>query len=485
MPDLHQSAAAALAFALALTAGCGSQAGARDQAGPAGVGACADVRIPGAGCTMVAVRENRAAPDGRRIQLRVVTLPARARDRAPDPLFVLAGGPGQAATDLAGTPFYAHPAIRRRDVVFVDQRGTGGSNGLLCRFYGPDAQAYFDRFLPLDRVRACRDALTSRADLAQYTTAASVDDLEEVRIALGYDRINLMGGSYGTRLALEYLRRHERRVRAVVLEGAVPPGMHVPERFGALAQRALDRLLDECARDAACTGRFGDARANARAVFAGLRAGPVRTAVTLPDGKTDATVTFTRDHAGEAIRYLSYTARGAQRIPFVLAEAAAGNFRPIAQFLLDWRSAGTFEALYLSITCAEDVPFVAPSAAEQDDSTYLGGYRVREGRAACAEWPRGAVPEWHGQPVRSVVPALIVSGDLDPVTPPEAGDAVASMLVNSLHLRVPFGGHSPHGLEGLECLDGIIRTFLERGTAAGLDTACVAREIRRPGFAES
>jgi pimeloyl-ACP methyl ester carboxylesterase len=260
--------------------------------------------------------------------------------------------------------------------------------------------------------------------------------------------------------------------------------MRVPEGFGALAQRSLDRLLDECAADAACTRRFGDARANARAVFTRLRGGPVQAAVTLRDG-TVATVTFTRDHAGEAIRYMSYTARGARRVPFVLAEAAAGNFGPLAQFLMDWRSSGTFEALYLSITCAEDVPFVAPSAAEKDDPTYLGGYRVREQRAACAEWPRGTVPAWHGQPVQSAVPTLIISGELDPVTPPEAGDAVAGTLVNSLHLRVPFGGHSPDGLEGIACLDGLVRTFLDRGTAAGLDVACLSRDVRPPEFAES
>jgi pimeloyl-ACP methyl ester carboxylesterase len=166
----------------------------------------------------------------------------------------------------------------------------------------------------------------------------------------------------------------------------------------------------------------------------------------------------------------------------VLHEAARGDYGPIAAFLLRWRARGTFEALYLSITCAEDVPFVAADAAERDDPTYLGGYRVREQRAACAVWPRGRVPESHGQPVRSRVPVLIFSGELDPVTPPGHGDEIAATLANSLHVRVPFAGHSTYGLDGQECLRGLSHRFIENGNVAGLDTSCVTRAVRRRGF---
>ena len=486
MPAVLRRAGVAMLGAVLALPACGSGLGARDQtASAAAADRCTDIAIADARCTSVAVSEDRRKPAGRRIQLRVVTLPARESPgggRAADPIFVLAGGPGQAASTLAGDPAYADPVIRRRDVVFVDQRGTGGSNGLLCQFYGPDPQSYFDAFLPIDKVRACRDTLASRADLSQYTTAASVDDLDEVRAALGYDRLNLIGGSYGTRLAMEYLRRHGDRVRSVVLDGPVAASVRIPEDFGRLAQRSLDLLLDECVADAACASRFGDIRAKTRAVFERLRRGPVEATVVPPGSDRQADVTLTRNHVAEAIRYMTYSAGGASRVPLVLHEAARGNFGPIAQFLLRWRSSGTFEAIYLSITCAEDVPFVGADAADRDDATYLGGYRVREQRAACAEWPRGSVPAWHGQPVESRVPALVLSGELDPVTPSGHGDEIARTVANSLHVRVPFAGHSPNGLEGLACLDRLVGTFIEAGSIARLDVSCVS-DIRRPGFA--
>jgi pimeloyl-ACP methyl ester carboxylesterase len=415
--------------------------------------ACTGVAASGARCVRLPVRENRSDPGSRTIALRIVTLPATGSDPAPDPIFFLAGGPGQAATGLIRDTSFADPVLReRRDLVFLDQRGTGASNPLLCRFYGPaDPQSFFDGFMPLERVRACRAALERTSDLSQYTTAASVEDLEDVRASLGYERINLVGGSYGTRLAMEYARRHGGSVRAIVLNGPVPPSLRIPEDFGRLAQRSLDLLLDECL-GAGCAARFGDIRAQARAVFDRLRQGPVTATVLAPGWFRPATVTITRDHVAEAIRYMTYTPREAARVPLLLHEAARGDYSPIAQFLLRWRSRGTFEALYLSITCTEDVPFISPGAADRDERTYLGGYRVREQRAACAEWPRGAVPEWHGEPVFTDVPVLILSGELDPVTPPAHGDALARTLPNSLHIRVPFAGHSARGLDGQSCL---------------------------------
>jgi pimeloyl-ACP methyl ester carboxylesterase len=331
-------------------------------------------------------------------------------------------------------------------------------------------------------VRACRSALERTADLAQYTTSASVEDLEAIRIALDYPRLTLVGGSYGTRLAMEYVRRYEPRVRAVVLEGPVTPANHVPERFGHLAERALDGLLDECLGDAACARAFPAIRDEARQVFERLRRGPVTAVAEHPSARRPAEVTLTRDHVAEAIRYLTYSSVGASRVPLYLHEAFNGNFSPIANFLIRWRAGGTFDGLYLSVTCTEDVPLVGPDAAERDDPTYLGGYRVRQQRAACAEWPRGARPETSLLPVKASVPILITSGTLDPVTPPENGDMIARTLAHSLHLRVPSGGHSPFGLRGLDCLDGLKRDFIERAGAGGLDTSCVNR-IARPGFA--
>jgi pimeloyl-ACP methyl ester carboxylesterase len=432
----------------------------------------------GARCTTVTVPERGpAAENGRRIALRVVVLPATGANRAPDPIFYLAGGPGQAASMLVRDPVAVDMSLRdTRDLVFVDQRGTGGSNELACRFYGPpdDVQSYFAPFLPIEKVRACRSELERRADLAAYTTAAAVADLEEVRKALGYERINLAGGSYGTRLAMEYVRQHGERVRTVMLHGPVPPSLRAPEAFGQLAQRALDGLLAECAADQACGAAFPQIRSEADAVFKRIRRGNVVARVRSKD------VVLSRDNIVEAIRYMTYSSAAAARVPLYLHQAFNGDFAPIGEFLLRHRGRGTFDGLYLSITCAEDVPFVGADAADADEPTYLGSYRIREQRAACAEWPRGEPPNSR-EPVRSDVPVLITSGMLDPVTPPANGDEIARTLPNSLHLRVPFGGHMLDGLQGVDCVTRIARQFVDQGHVRDIDIGCV-QQIRRRGF---
>lgn len=444
---------------------------------------CSGIPVSGARCYRLIVHENRSSPS-RTIPLRIVVLPATGADRQPDPVFYLAGGPGQAATSLLRDQTIVAPGIRQhRDMIFADQRGTGGSNALTCRFYGPPeiAQSYFDTFLPVDKVRACRQALARTADLSQYTTNTSVDDLEAIRVAMGHSSINLIGGSYGTRLAMEYVRRYGQQVRTVTLESPVTSRTHAPEAFGRFAERALDGLIAECAATESCARAFPNLASEVKVVFDRLRRGTVTATVAHPARRSPAQVTLTRDHVGEAIRYMMYSAHGASRVPLYLHEAVNGNYAPIANFLIRWRAGGTFDGLYLSITCAEDVPYVARDAAERDDPTYLGGYRVRQQRQACAEWPRGAPFEPQFQPVVSSVPVLMTSGELDPVTPPANADELVRTLPNGRHVRVPFSGHSPAGLAGVDCLDTIKRTFIERGRTDGLDTSCVSR-IVRPGF---
>ncbi len=444
---------------------------------------CAEIRATGAQCYSLPVPENRAAP-GRTIALHVVVLPATGSPRLQDPVVYLAGGPGQAASSVASDYMPLVRALRgNRDIVFADQRGTGRSHALLCRFYGPPErpESYFNEFLPIDKVRECRDTLARDADLRQYTTAASVEDLEAIRAAMGYPRINVVGGSYGTRLALEYVRRYEKNVRSIVLESPVTPSMHAPESFGRMAQSALDTLIEECESSTPCQRAFPALRSEAAAVFDRLRRGPVMATAAHPANGIPAAVTLTRNHVAETIRYLMYSSRGAATVPFVLHRAYSGDYDPIANFLIRWRARGTFDGLYLSITCAEDVPFIAGDAAERDEPTYLGGYRVREQRAACAEWPHAELSPPPHPPLASGVPALLVSGTLDPVTPPEGGDEIARTMKNSVHVRVPLGGHSATGLAGLECVDDLVRAAIERGRVDGLDTSCVAR-VRRPGF---
>jgi pimeloyl-ACP methyl ester carboxylesterase len=270
-------------------------------------------------------------------------------------------------------------------------------------------------------------------------------------------------------------------VRSVVLESPVTPATHAPEAFGRIANSALDALIRECAETPHCARAFPQLRVEANEVFARLRERPVVATVAHPAGGRPAAITLTRNHVAEVIRYMMYSSRGASSVPWAIHRASEGDFTPIAEFLIRWRANGSFDGLYLSITCAEDVPFVAADAAARDEPTYLGSYRVREQRAACAEWPHGKPSPSQFEPVSSAVPVLIFSGTLDPVTPSSNGDIVAKTLPNSLHLRIPSGGHSPAGLTGLGCLGSLERTFIEQGRVTGLDSKCVG-EITRPGF---
>jgi pimeloyl-ACP methyl ester carboxylesterase len=471
--------------AAGVLAACNSRPAATGAAisSPLQARACEIPPASDAQCHVLAVPENRAAP-ARTIPLHILVLRATGRQPSPDPIFFLAGGPGQAAADVMHDPTVPASDLRRdRDLVYADQRGTGRSHPLNCPFYGPPEQpsTFFDKFLPVDKIRACREELSRAADLSQYTTGASVEDLEAIRVAMGYGQINLVGGSYGTRLAMEYVRRYGQHVRAVILDSPVTPATHAPEGFGRFADAALTSLLDECAATEPCAKAFPDIRQEARAVFDRLRQGPVTARAAHPSRQVQAEVTLTREHVAEAVRYLMYSTQGASRVPLYLHEAFKGNYDPFAAFLMRWRAQGTFDGLYLSITCAEDVPFVAADAAERDDPTFLGGYRVRQQRDACAEWPRGARGERQFEPVIAEVPVLMTSGALDPVTPPANADVLAKTLPRSLHVRIPFSGHSPSGLTDLDCLSTIKRAFIERGRVDGLDTSCVARMTRR-GF---
>jgi pimeloyl-ACP methyl ester carboxylesterase len=438
-------------------------------------------------CGSYEVFENRASKKGRKIQLKIVVFPATGPDKAPDPVFYIPGGPGSSATEDA--PYIAADMAKvreKRDLVFLDQRGTGGSHPLNCTFFNPaDLQSYLEHWNPLADVRKCRAELETKADLKLYTTSIAMDDLDEVRMALGYDKINITGGSYGTRAAQEYLKRHGKNVRAVHLHGVSLTSQFMPRDFPQHTERALGGVIDECLADEACRAAFPNIRVEAKAVLEKLLRGAVETEVkTPPDGKATR-VRLSRNLAAEAVRYMLYSAGGASRLPLYLHLAANGNFTPLAEAALYFRrqivgSGAT--GLYLSITCAEDLPWIKAGEGERNgENTFLGDYRLRQQREACALWDRGEIPKDYTAPTRSDAPVLIMTGEWDPVTPPLYGDMAAKYLPNSRHVVVPSGGHGFGGLDGLDCVTNLVADFFDKASAKELDTACV-QKIRRRGF---
>jgi len=439
-------------------------------------------------CGAYDVYENRTTKTGRKITLKIVLLPATSDQREPDPFVYFAGGPGSAASDDASGIAPAFPQIlAHRDMLFVDQRGTGGSHPLDCKFYdAADLQTYLGYFFPLDNVRKCREELEPNSDLKLYTTTIAADDMDEVRAALGYERLNLFGGSYGTRAALTYLKRHPQHVRTAILQGVSPTDHFMPGDFPQQTERALQGVLSECLADKACSEAFPNIREETKAVLAELIKGPVEVEIQKPNSNDRVKVKLSRDLAAEAIRYMLYSPVPAGRVPLMLHLASQGNYAPLAQAAIRYRMslvATGSNGMYLSVTCAEDLPWIKPGEGERmAENTFLGDYRLRQQREACTLWPRAEIERDYSQPVKSDLPVLILTGEWDPVTPPSNGERVAKTLTNSLHVIVPHGAHGLNGLEGMDCIDNLIGEFIERGTTKDLNTACV-KDIRRKGFA--
>ena len=432
-------------------------------------------------CGTYRVWENRAAQSGRTIDLRVAVVLALRREHEPDPLFLLAGGPGQGATEYGKLiPAAFREVHRQRDIVLVDLRGTGSSNALNCEigdplaFLGESAQA-------ID-LRPCLQKLTPKADPRLYTTEPAVDDLDEVRAALGYERVNLWGGSYGTRAALVYARRHPDRVRSVILDGAAPFEIKLPLWNAWGAQRALDRLTADCRADRNCRTAFPRFREELAEVLARLEPSPVRASLPHPRTGRPATMEVSRVVFASGLRGLLYVPAYASLVPYMVHEAAAGNFIPFAALSLEtsaWSTETMSLGLTLSVLCAEDVQRLTPAEAETATrGTYVGASEIEIWQQMCAAWPRGPLPADADRVVPLDVPALILSGDLDPVTPPRWGQAMAAHFPRNRHVVVPGVAHNT-STSG--CVPELISRFLEAGSAEKLDASCV-RKIRRPPF---
>jgi len=436
-------------------------------------------------CGRYEVFEDRVAKAGRKISLKIVVFPATGSDKLGDPFWYLPGGPGSSATEDAPYIANQYQKLReRRDIVFVDQRGTGESNPLNCElFNSADPQSYFGYYFPLEDVRRCRTKLEQNANLKLYTTSIAMDDFDDVRAGLGVDQVNLIGGSYGTRAVQVYLRAHEKHVRTVVLHGVSPTNQSMPRDFPQHTERALNGVIDECLADDACRNAFPQLRTEVKKVLDTLIKGPVEVEVKRQQGSSK--VKLSRDLAGEAVRYMLYQPGAASRIPLLIHEAANGNFGPLADAALFYRVnlvATGSNGMYFSVTCAEDLPMIKAGEGETNGAnTFLGDYRLTQQRAACALWVRGSIPSNYSEPTRSKVPALIMTGEWDPVTPPAYGDTAAKYLPNSLHVVVPHGGHGFGGLDGTQCLDDLVVKFVTAGTTSGLDTSCV-KNIKRRGF---
>ena len=433
-------------------------------------------------CGTLSVPEDRARPAGRRVALAIAFVPSTAKQPRPDPVFMLAGGPGQSARETFPAAAGAfRELLRDRNVVLVDQRGTGDSNPLSCR--APEDDPAVDAAaaaLAAARRFAAQCLQELDADPRFYTTSDAVLDLEEVRSAIGAEQVNLVGISYGTRVALEYLRRHPARVRSMVLDGVVPPELPLGSEHARNLEASLDGQFARCDADPVCAQRFGSPRTALAALLESLDRQPqsVRYRDPLTHELQDGTLT--RDVVAGVVRLFAYVPQLSAMLPQALAEAAAG--RPevlMAQGRMIESLVGEQinQGLQLSVSCSEDADRLRADPA--DANTLMGTAFVSTLLAQCEAWPRGQRPPDFNEPVRSDRPVLLLSGEFDPVTPPANASAAAAGFAD--HANLVFRGQG-HIQLGARCAQTIIRQFLEAGTAAGLATACVDEVQPAPFF---
>ena len=434
-------------------------------------------------CGLFQVAENPDDPSGKQIELFVARVPTLNQQRSEQAFVLLAGGPGQAASEAYASSQQAFERIRRsHDILLVDQRGTGKSNRMACDFSAETEALDWDDEGTTQALKDCHDHLPG--DPRYYTTSVAVRDLDAVRATLGYSQLVLYGGSYGTAVAQHYLRRYPEQTRSVILDGAVPPGVTLATDIALNAQLALNQIFARCKEDPACNDSFPELAAAFDRVARRLKNAPVELDMSDPLTAKPLHTSLGYDLMVAGIRLLSYRPESIALLPLVINEADKGNFQPLAaQSLLSVSSLNDMLALGMhnAVMCTEDIPFVDFQRVDMAalENTYLGSDQLNGLRKICEIWPQGLADPDIKDPVISNVPVLLLSGEVDPVTPPAYAERVAATLENSRHLVGPGQGH---GMLTVGCVSRLVADFTRDGLLDQLDAGCVQQVGPTPFF---
>jgi len=427
--------------------------------------------------------ENPADPNSAEIEIAVAVVPALDLTPQPDPFVPLAGGPGQGARQFYSAYRGVFERVRRdRDIVLVDQRGTGESSRMDCDIDDDIVDGRYTTELALEATQICLDALPH--DPRFFTTSIAVQDLEAVRAALGYTQLNLYGVSYGSRVAQHYARRYPESTRSIVLDGVAPPQLPLGPEIAIEAQRALDNIFLRCADDAACNDRFPNLRQSFIAVRAELAEQAVVVDLANPVTGHREFVDFGSAELAGALRLLSYHTNSMAIVPLLIDEAANGHFGPLAaQFHMIAASMADTLALGMhnSIMCTEDVPFYNSSDIDIAalEASYIGVVQLEALQAICSLWPAGPIDDDLHEPLASDIPTLLLSGEADPITPPRYAALAMVDLERARHL---IGKQQGHGQAGIGCTPRLISQFVTAADPADLDAACLERSFPMPFF---
>jgi pimeloyl-ACP methyl ester carboxylesterase len=443
-----------------------------------------------ADCGTYGVYENRATRTGRVIDLAVIVL--RAKHETHQAVAVIAGGPGESATPFAGYILDGYfgkelMALRDRyDLLFVDDRGMGASNPFSCDFApAGDPKSYFLKLWPDQLLSGCRAKIAATHDPSFYNTNNTVDDLNDVRAALGYPRIVLDGGSYGTFFSLVYMRRHPSSVESVILDGVSAPHFQPLPGSPDGAQQAMDELIAACKHDATCHANFPAFPQQFNAVLQRLDKSTLPVSVMNPATKRTETVQLSKAVFVDAIRHTLYAPQGAAYLPYVIDRADRRDYAPLGQMIATVTQGinqGLDLGANLSYSCADWMPFIDPKqVADAAVNSFAGDLRIRAQQHACSVWNVPPMPSSFNDPVHSSLPVLMISSSNDPGTPPRYGEAALRYLPNAREVLVKGGGHAAD----TPCTERLIVEFVRAGSAKGLDVAQCTATFAMPPFAKS
>lgn len=434
-------------------------------------------------CGWLEVPEDFRHPNGKKITLFIGRLKAAGSKAETDPLILIEGGPGGAPSESFIFPGRGFDKIQQqRDIYLIDQRGTGKSNPLRCPMLTEFSFDYSAEKIQ-ELARQCVAQLSGNPEF--YTTSVAVKDLDRVREALGYRQWNIYGVSYGSRVALHYLRRFPAATRAIILDGVVYPALNLGPDIALQSQRALRQLIERCAESEECRQQYPDLEEGVKQLFTQLKRNPLTVEVNNFSTGRKQTMEFTEFHLVAVVRFALYSPASAAILPVMLHEAYANNnFEPLARNAMEYSSAleSTISiGMHNSVVCTEDIPFVDKKALNKSAlrDTYMGTEAVDSMLAMCDVWPRGILDEDFKSPVVSDKPVLLLSGGADPITPPEYAEKAAQKLSNSMHIVVP--GHG-HGISYLGCMPILMAKFIKNASLDDLQNDCLEKQEPDPFF---
>lgn len=443
--------------------------------------------IPGtkARCGTMLRPADPADPDSPEIGIRVAVVPALNLTPETDPVVPIAGGPGQGSVEFYLLVRNAFEHLRRdRDILLIDQRGTGESARMDCPL--DDDQLLFESEVsPDDTMTYIAQCLSELPhDPRYFTTSVAVTDIEAIREALGYTALNLYGVSYGTRVAQHFARQYPESTRTVVIDGVVPPQISLGPEIATESQKAVDNILARCAADAACNERFPHIASTFDRVVAELREAPVEVTVPHPNTGRPERLSFGPGKFAGAVRLLVYSPNTIALLPLFIHEAGQGNYGPLAaQFMLTALQMQDALAIGMhnAVMCTEDVPFLDTTTIDHDSiaASYMGSFQLEMLEAMCSVWPAGPIDAEFKVPLASDIPFLLLSGDADPITPPRYAEMAAVDLGNAAHL---VGKDQGHGQITVGCMGRIVADFVASADPASLETECMERNFVTPFF---